>query len=177
MKNHASSSCSWVAFTLLGISWEQLGIWCRPLKSKTPWSVSMEKHTGLYLGRITMQCYMHTLWCMDPCSQTLDMECMLMIASIVHLLIDALSQNDVSRENTSACADVTPLTMAEFNKTCTSPTTKLWLMYMDMVMILKRYIHAARAGLWEEYLAELENMLLYLVSAGRYKYVSACLTT
>ena len=41
-------------------------------------------------------------------------------------------------------------------------------------MILKRYIHAERAGLWEEYLAELENMLLY-VSAGRWKYVS-CLS-
>ena len=62
--------------------------------------------------------------------------------------------------------------MAEFNKTCTSPTTKLWLMYMDMVMILKRYIHAERAVLWEEYLAEFENMLLYLVAAGRCKYVS-----
>ena len=83
----------------------------------------MEKHTGLSLGRITMQCYMHTLWCMDPCSQPLDMECMLMIASIVQLLIDALSQNNV--ENTSAFADVTQLTMAEFDMTCTSPTTKL----------------------------------------------------
>ena len=91
-----------------------------------------------------------------------------MIASIVQLLIDALSQNNV--ENTSACADVTPLTMAECNKTRTSPNTKLWLMYMDMVMILTRYIHAERAGLWEEYLAELGK--LYLVSAGRCKYVS-----
>ena len=113
---------------------------------------------------------MHTLWCMDLCSQTLDMERMLMIASVVQLLIDALSQNNI--ENTSACADVTQLTMAEFNKTCTSPTTKLWLMYMDMVMILKRYIHAERAGIWEEYLAESENMLLYPVSAGRCQYVS-----
>ena len=130
----------------------------------------MEKHTGLSLGRITMQCYMHTLWCMDPCSQTLDMECMLMIASIVQLLIDALSQNNV--ENTSAFADVTKLTMAEFDMTCTSPTTKLWLMYMDMVMILKRFIHAERACLWEEYLAELDNMLLYLVSVGRCNYIS-----
>ena len=50
----------------------------------------MEKHTGLSLGRIFMQCYMHTLWCMDHCSHTLDMECMIMIASIVQLLIDAL---------------------------------------------------------------------------------------
>ena len=31
----------------------------------------------------------------------------------------------------------------------------------------KRCIHAERAGLWEEHMAELENMLLYLVAAGR----------
>ena len=47
-------------------------------------------------------------------------------------------------------------------------------MYMDMVMILKRCIHTERTGLWEEYLAELENMLLYLVAASMYP---ACLTT
>ena len=46
------------------------------------------------------------------------------------------------------------------------------MMYMYMVMILNRYIHAERSCLWEEHLAELENMLLYLVDAGRCKYVS-----
>ena len=78
----------------------------------------------------------HILWCMDPCSYTLDVECMLMIASIVKLFIDALSQKNV--ENTSAFADVTQLTMAKFDKACTSLTTKIWLMYMAMVMTLKR---------------------------------------
>ena len=34
-----------------------------------------------------MQCYMHTLWCMVPVHHTLDLECTLMIASIVQLLI------------------------------------------------------------------------------------------
>ncbi|KAJ8405392.1 hypothetical protein AAFF_G00318650 [Aldrovandia affinis] len=34
-------------------------------------------------------------------------------------------------------------------------------MYMDMVMILKRFIHAEHAGLWEEHLAEVEKMLPY----------------
>ena len=130
----------------------------------------MEKQTGLSLGRITMQCNgawipVRRHWTWNACSDVLKM-----IASIVQLLIDALSQNNV--ENISAFADVTPLTLAEFNKTCTSPTTKLWLMYMDMVMILKRCIHTERAGLWEEYLPELENMLLYLVAAGHCKYVS-----
>ena len=95
-----------------------------------------------------------------------------MIASFVQLLIDALSQNNVENTSELVFADVTQLTMVEFDKTCTSTTTQLWLMYMDMVIIVKRYTHAERAGLWEEHLAELENMLLYLVAAGRCKYVS-----
>ena len=83
---------------------------------------------------------------------------MLMIASIVQLLIYAMSQNNV--DNSSPFTDVTQLKMAEFDKACTSLTKQLWLMYMYMVMTLKRYTHAERAGLWEEYLAEVENMLL-----------------
>ena len=62
--------------------------------------------------------------------------------------------------------------MAEFDYTCTSPTTKLWLMYMDMLMTLKRFVHAERAGLWDQHLAEVEKMMPYLVAAGHYKYVS-----
>ena len=31
----------------------------------TPWSVSMEKQTGLSLGSITMQCFMHTILFID----------------------------------------------------------------------------------------------------------------
>ena len=41
-----------------------------------------------------MQCYMHTLRCMVPVHHTLDLECMLMIAPIDQLLIDALSQEN-----------------------------------------------------------------------------------
>ena len=46
--------------------------------------------------------------------------------------------------------------------------------YMGMVMILKRFIHAERARLWEEHLVEVEKILSYLVglAAGHYKYVS-----
>ena len=38
---------------------------------------------------------MHTLRRMVPVHNTLDLECMVMIASIVQLLIDALSQENV----------------------------------------------------------------------------------
>ena len=41
-----------------------------------------------------------------------------------------------------------------------------------MVMVLKRYIQSERAGLWDNHLSEIDNMLPYLVAAGHYKYVS-----
>ena len=64
--------------------------------------------------------------------------------------------------------------MADFDKACTSPTTKLWLMCMDMVMILKRHIHTERVRLWEEHLAEVEKdvaVILYPVAAGHCNYI------
>lgn len=56
----------------------------------------------------------------------------------------------------------------------TSPTCQLWLMYLEMIGIVKRYIYAERAGVWSLHLATVEEMLPYLVSAGHTKY-TACL--
>ena len=55
---------------------------------------------------------------------------------------------------------------------CITPTAKFWLMYLDMVHILKRFIHVERAGIWKDHLVEMEKMLPYLVVAGHSKYVS-----
>ena len=44
-------------------------------------------------------------------------------------------------------------------------TAKYWLMYVDMVSILKRFIRAERAGKWMEHLAEIQHMLPYIVAA------------
>jgi len=38
--------------------------------------------------------------------------------------------------------------------------------------IPKRFIHAEQASLWEEHLAEVENMLSYIMAADHYKYAS-----
>lgn len=51
-------------------------------------------------------------------------------------------------------------------------TAQLWGMYIDMVLILKRYIHAERAGLWKQHLIEVRNMLPYTVASGHTKYMS-----
>lgn len=106
-----------------------------------------------------------------------ELECMSMLTCNVQLLIDALSEKNEEKSffaytNATDQLKAVSTMMAEFDKACTSPTTKLWLKYMDMVMILKRYIHAERAGLWEEHLTEVAKMSPYLVAAGHYKYVS-----
>ena len=49
-----------------------------------------------------------------------------------------------------------------FLQQCTSPTSKLWLMYLEMMGI----VYAERFGDWALHLATVEEMLLYLVSAG-----------
>ncbi|KAL5018841.1 hypothetical protein ScPMuIL_004563 [Solemya velum] len=51
-------------------------------------------------------------------------------------------------------------------------TGQYWFMYIVMVMIAKRYIHAERAGDWMEHLIEIQNKLPYLVSAGHTNYIS-----
>lgn len=100
-----------------------------------------------------------------------------MLGSNVQLLLDALSQEDVEKAS-SVHADATDQLkkllrlISEFDEAHTSPTTKLWLMYIGMFTILRQFIHAERAGLWEEYFAEVEKLLPNLVAAGHYKYVS-----
>ena len=43
--------------------------------------------------------------------------------------------------------------MSEFDATLESnPTGRLWLMYIHMVLILKRYIEAERDDLWQHHL-------------------------
>ena len=51
-------------------------------------------------------------------------------------------------------------------------TAKYWLMYVDMVSILKRFIKAERAGKWMEHLAEIQHMLPYIVAAKHTNYMS-----
>ena len=57
-------------------------------------------------------------------------------------------------------------------KNCKSPTTKLWLMYLDMVAVLRKYIHAERTANWDLHISTCKQMLPYMVAAGHHKYIS-----
>ena len=57
----------------------------------------------------------------------------------------------------------------------TSPTGRLWIMYLEMIGILNKFIAAERAGIWDMHLQATEEMLPFIVSAGHNKYTS-CLS-
>ena len=87
-------------------------------------------------------------------------------------------RSSVSGENETRNAVMVSLdkVMKVFNRflqQCTSPTSKLWLMYLEMMDTVRRYIYAERSGNWTLHLATVEEMLPYLVSAGHMKY-TAC---
>ena len=48
-----------------------------------------------------------------------------------------------------------------FLQQCTSPTMKLWLMYLETMDIFRRYIYAERSGNWTLHLATVEEMPPY----------------
>ena len=54
-----------------------------------------------------------------------------------------------------------------------SRTATLWLQYMDMVDILRKYIQAERTGNWELHLQAVSEMLPYLAASGHNKYMKS----
>ena len=54
-----------------------------------------------------------------------------------------------------------------------SRTAKLWLMYMDMVRTLMKFIKAERMGKWELHLQAVAEMLPYLAASGHSLYAKS----
>ena len=54
-------------------------------------------------------------------------------------------------------------------------TARLWMQYMNMVDILRKFIKAERTGNWELHLQAVRDMLPYFASSGNYYAKSAYL--
>lgn len=52
-------------------------------------------------------------------------------------------------------------------------SARLWIMYMDMIQILRTFITASRSGNWRLYLQALPQMLPFLASSGHNNYVKS----
>ena len=100
---------------------------------------------------------------------------LLELYNCLHLIINALKNND--SQNLRVCHDLvqTKLISMKHVWDCflnnVGVTAKDWSMYIDMVTILKEYIHAERVGDRNENLASVEIMLPYTVPAQHTKYM------
>ncbi|KAG1672542.1 hypothetical protein GQR58_015942 [Nymphon striatum] len=54
-----------------------------------------------------------------------------------------------------------------------SRTAKLWMMYMEMIDILKMFIKAERTGNWKQHLVAISLMLPYLAASGHNLYTKS----
>ena len=92
----------------------------------------LRAHTMVHAAMFSLHWEAFARWLI---MEEIDLECISVLVSNVQLLLDALSEEDVQKAS-SACANATDQLrnllrlMAEFDEACTSPTTKLWLMYM-----------------------------------------------
>ena len=103
-------------------------------------------------------------------------ECFSELAESINALLDHLDNQ--TRDTFTIDAVKTSLRnireqLHEFENSL-GPTAQYWSMYVEMVQILRCYIHAERSGCWQAHLTEVENMIPYITAAG-YRNYAVCL--
>ena len=104
-------------------------------------------------------------------------ECFSELAESINGLLDHL--DDQTRDSFTIDAVKTSFRnireqLHEFENSL-GPTAQYWSMYVEMVQILRRYIHAERSGCWQAQLTKVENMIPYITAAGHRNYVYFCI--
>ena len=87
------------------------------------------------------------------------------------LMQNTMSADQVCRADVMTRIDDTLMRVTTSLKS--SRTATLWLQYMDMVDILRKYIRAERTGNWELHLQAVSEMLPYLAASGHNNYTKS----
>ena len=92
------------------------------------------------------------------------------------LLYDKLMKGMVSAEQVcqdDVIAKISDALQERKEHLKSSRTAALWLQYMDMIDILRKYIRAERTGNWELHLQTVSKMLPYLAASGHNNYTKS----
>ena len=81
-----------------------------------------------------------------------------------------LSGDGIDEESRVALIEVDARLEEEKKRNEASRTGRLWLQYMKMVDILKRFLRAERTGNWGMHLSSMKEMLPYFAAAGHNLY-------
>ena len=63
--------------------------------------------------------------------------------------------------------------LAQKNSLLISKNSKLWLPYMDMLDVLRKFLKAERTGNWKLHLQAMHEMLPYLAASGHNLYTKS----
>ena len=92
------------------------------------------------------------------------------------LLYDKLMKGMVSAEQVcqdDVIAKISDALQERKEHLKSSRTAAMWLQYMDMIDILRKYIRAERTGNWELHLQTVSEMLPYLAASGHNNYTKS----
>ena len=92
------------------------------------------------------------------------------------ILYDALTEGTRSADDTSTepiLDKITKVLETQKKSMSNDRTAKLWLQYMDMVEILRKFIKAERMGNWSLHLEAVSDMLPYLAASGHSLYAKS----
>jgi hypothetical protein len=98
-----------------------------------------------------------------------------LLSALAKLLEGILSESTSSSdlENSDAMNTLRENVEAEKKRLGEYRIAKLWLQYMDLVDLLRRFIKAERLGIWALHLQCLHDMLPYLAASGHNLYVKS----
>ena len=112
----------------------------------------------------------------DPTS--VDEDSKANVFSEAAILLEKLIKGSVSVEEVcknTVLAEINTALQAQKQLLKSSRTAMLWLQYMEMVDILRKYIRAERTGNWDLHLQALLEMIPYLAASGHNNYTKSAL--
>lgn len=91
-------------------------------------------------------------------------------------IFDQLLQGTISPDQLATFTELTTLRnmlIHTKHELYSNPTAQLWLQYMDMVEILRRFLRAERTGNWLQHMQAVKDMLPYLAASGHNLYTKS----
>jgi len=101
--------------------------------------------------------------------------CFQLVDSAANLMVK-VSEGNISLDDALASDIISQLQTMKDNwreSMKSHRTARLWIMYMDMIQILRTFITASRSGNWKLYLQALHQMLPFLAAPGHHNYVKS----
>ena len=149
-----------------------------------PHIISGKAYARAVRGHFLIDAVLHTLLLSKVCGTKLILPCqdsdkanVDSLLSGISDLFDDLMSGTVTIEDVESSEMIKSLQVRLKSVTDTaeseSSTSKLWLMYMQMIDIIRDFIRSERAGNWQLHLSTMREILPFMAASGQYLYTKS----